>query len=91
MFDTLSRIETELFEVEETIHKNVSNTKDINLYVEQKFVENGVTTTKFVLDSVPFKLSTANKLIQNQNITTKYAHYTGGEAPRHGISSVLSN
>jgi len=71
MFDCLSRLDTELFEVEDTVKKNVTNSKDINVYVEQQFSENNLTTTKFTLENVPFKLSKPSKLVQEQNITSK--------------------
>jgi len=53
-------------------------------------VENNVTSSKFVLDNVPFRLSKSNKLAETQNVSNKYSHKIS-EAPKQGISVVLPN
>lgn len=52
--------------------------------------EHGLSTTKFGLESVPFKLSKMHSVIESQNIANKYNH-KNADAPTHGISSVIPN
>jgi len=52
--------------------------------------ENGMSTTKFGLESVPFKLSKMHSVINTQNIANKYNH-KNADAPGHGISTVIPN
>jgi len=83
-------VDVNLLTIEDTVHKNVVSSKDINIYVETKMEENGLSTTKFGLESVPFKLSKMHSVVSSQNIANKYNH-ENADAPSHGISSVIPN
>jgi len=52
--------------------------------------ENGISTTKFGLESVPYKLTKIHNVAETQSITNKYNH-KNADSPSHGISTVISN
>lgn len=79
-----------ILQIEEMVQKNVASSKDINIYVETKMEENGMSTTKFGLESVPFKLSKMHSVADTQNIANKYNH-KNADSPSHGISTVIPN
>jgi len=52
--------------------------------------ENGLSTTKFGLESVPYKLSKVHSVVNTQNIANKFNH-KNADVPNHGISTVIPN